>query len=142
MKLLKHYNLSVLREERGWSFEPVTSEILSSGEVKNIHLVSMQPGTVRGNHVHHRQVEKVIVFGGRCLLVVEDDSGRREETTIESNQFILFEIPPGIAHVFKNIGDDVMYLLALCDRSHLKDAPDREERLLLPKTRRAAPAGE
>jgi len=48
MKLLKCNDLSALVEPRGWSVEPVSSALLESGRVKNVHLVSIEPGTVRG----------------------------------------------------------------------------------------------
>jgi dTDP-4-dehydrorhamnose 3,5-epimerase-like enzyme len=125
MKMLKCHNLSALREGRGWSLEPISSALLSRGSVKNVHLVSMQPGTVRGNHVHEKQVEWVIVFGGTCRVVADDGDGKREEMTVKPDDFVLFEITPGIAHSFKNVGKDVMYLLAFCDRPFSKDDPDR-----------------
>jgi len=134
MKLFKCKDLSALVEPRGWSVEPVSSALLESGRVKNVHLVSIEPGTVRGNHVHDRQVESVMVFGGRCLVAAEDASGNREEMTVEPNQFILFGIPPGVAHAFKNIGKNVMYLLAFCDTPYREDEPDRRARRLLDRT--------
>lgn len=126
MKLLKEHRMAARREKRGWSVEPATSELLGSGFVKNIHVVSIEPGTVRGNHVHRRQREFVMVFGGRCQIVAEDENGEREETTVAPDALILFEIRPGIKHAFKNIDGHAMYLLAYTDTPYDKSAPDTD----------------
>ncbi len=127
MKLLKCTALSALRQDRGWSVEPVASALLGAGGVKNIHLVSMQPGTIRGNHVHERQSEWVVTFGGRCLAAALDAQGRREERVFGPDELVLIEIPPGVPHAFKNTGREVGYLLALCSEPYIEENSDRKE---------------
>ena len=124
MKLLKVHGLDARREKRGWSVEPAASELLGSGFVKNVHVVSMEPGTVRGNHVHAKQQEFVMVFGGRCLVVAEDENGKREEMTVEPDELLLFEIRPNIKHAFKNIDHHTMHLLAYTDTPYDRENPD------------------
>ena len=126
MKLLKMRGLDARREQRGWSVEPATSELLGSGFVKNVHVVSMEPGTVRGNHVHAKQQEFAMVFGGKCLVVAENDKGEREEMTVEPGSLLLFEIQPNIKHAFKNIDNRTIYLLAYTDIPYDREAPDLE----------------
>ena len=104
--------------------EPATSELLGSGVVKNVHLVSLEPGTVRGNHVHRKQLEHVMVFGGRCLIAAEDEKGVREEMVVEADDLMLFEIQPHIRHAFKNIGERTMFLIAYTDTPYNRDNPD------------------
>ncbi len=125
MRLLKVHRLEAKRETRGWSVEPA-AELLASGFIRNVHVVSLEPGTVRGNHVHHRQQEFVMVFGGRCLVVAEDENGEREEMTVEPGEMYLFEIRPAVRHAFKNIDDHTTYLLACTDTPYDRENPDVE----------------
>ena len=127
MKLLKCSPLKALRQERGWSIEPVTSALLTTGGVGNIHLVSLEPGTIRGNHVHAKQSEWVVTFGGECTAAALDAEGRREERTFGPDELVLIEIPPGVPHAFKNTGRETGYLLALCSEPYVKRNPDRKE---------------
>jgi len=124
MKLLKMTRLDAKRETRGWSVEPAASAALRSGFVKNVHLVSLEPGATRGNHVHHKQLEFAMVFGGRCLVAAEDEKGRREEMIVEPDDLFLFEIQPNIRHAFKNIGERTMFLLAYTDTPYDHENPD------------------
>ena len=97
MKLLKCTPLKALRQERGWSIEPVTSALLTTGGVGNIHLVSLEPGTIRGNHVHAKQSEWVVAFGGRCLAAALDADGRREERTFGPDELVAYRNSSGRA---------------------------------------------
>ncbi len=131
MKLLKIHEVEVMQDNRGWSLEPVNSSLLEGGGVKNIHIVSIEPGGIRGNHVHSEQTEWVLVFGGRCLVAAQDKSGLREEMIIETDRRVVLEIPPGVAHAFKNIGERTSYLLALCSLAYSHKNPDWQASALL-----------
>jgi dTDP-4-dehydrorhamnose 3,5-epimerase-like enzyme len=124
MRLLKVTRLDAKREARGWSVEPAASAVLGSGFVKNVHLVSLEPGTVRGNHVHHKQLEFAIVFGGRCLVAAENEKGEREEMIVGPDDLLLLEMQPNIRHAFKNIGERAMFLLAYTDTPYDRENPD------------------
>jgi dTDP-4-dehydrorhamnose 3,5-epimerase-like enzyme len=125
MKLLKVTRLEARREERGWSVEPA-AKMLAAGKLKNIHVVSMEPGTIRGNHVHSKQLEYAMVFGGRCLVAVENEAGEREQMIIGPDDLCLFEIQPHIKHAFKNIGEETMFLIAFTDTPYDHRKPDVE----------------
>jgi dTDP-4-dehydrorhamnose 3,5-epimerase-like enzyme len=124
MKIFKATRLNAKREARGWAVEPATSEMLRSGRVRNIHMVSLEPGTIRGNHLHHKQLEFVVAFGGRCLVAAENEDGEREEMTIGPDDLILFEMQPNVRHAFKNIGDRTMFLIAYTDTPYDPQNPD------------------
>ena len=117
MPSIKIISLSVNfhQEPRGWSFAPFTDpELIRQIDVDWIafHTVSMEPGTIRGNHFHPQVTEWLLFCGGPILLAWQDpDSDRTEKIRIEDNHTYVI-IPPGIKHAIKNLGDDILYLVA------------------------------
>lgn len=102
-------------ETRGWSFAPFTDpELIRQINIDwtAFHTVSMEPGTIRGNHVHPNVTEWLLFCGGPILLAWQDpDSDTIEKIRIEDN-YTYAIIPPGIKHAIKNLGDDILYLVA------------------------------
>jgi len=99
------------RGERGFAFFPWQGrrgdprEVLRTG-----HLVSIQPGHTRGNHLHPGHEEWLFTFHGAGVLVWEA-AGQIRERLVAPNG-TLIRIPPGIAHALTNPGPEVLYLLA------------------------------
>ncbi len=80
--------------------------------VSNVHLVSLEPGAVRGNHYHENQTEYIWVIGGRVRFnAVDDETGETMDTVLEGAGAPLITIPPRISHAFKNIGAGTNHLL-------------------------------
>lgn len=105
---LEHY-----RDARGWNTHPVDYDLLRTGGVDNVHIVSLEPGAVRGNHIHRRQTECIFIMGGPCRIVAKDpESGEELSLNTSPGDVRLFRVQPGIAHAFKNIGTTPAY--ALC----------------------------
>ena len=102
-------------EPRGWSFAPFTDpERIRPIDIDwtSFHTVSMEPGTIRGNHVHPHITEWLLFCGGPILLAWQGlDSDTIQKIRIEDNHtYVLF--PPGIKHAIKNLGDGTLYLVA------------------------------
>ena len=84
----------------------------------NVHLVSIVPGAVRGNHYHENQTEYIWVIGGRVrFIAVDDETGETMDTVLEGAGAPLVTIPPRISHAFKNIGAGTNHLFCF---SHLE----------------------
>ncbi|MBE9546887.1 MAG: hypothetical protein IMF10_05260 [Proteobacteria bacterium] len=110
---LKHF---ILRDERGWAINPFEVADLLGESAGNLHVVSMKPGAIRGNHYHPDATEWLLFCEGPAKLVWRsrgDDS--IHEYLIEGEEPALFEIPPGFEHAVKNISDDAIYLMAFYD---------------------------
>jgi dTDP-4-dehydrorhamnose 3,5-epimerase-like enzyme len=75
------------------------------------HLASLEPGAIRGNHVHSGAAEFVLAWGGRVEIAWEED-GRLVSEEVGGDDLIVFEIPPGVAHAVTNTGDTTAYLIA------------------------------
>jgi UDP-2-acetamido-2,6-beta-L-arabino-hexul-4-ose reductase len=100
------------QDDRGWSIKPITDEEIHTGKIKDIHIVSMRPGAIRGNHYHAYKTEHIFVMGSTCRVVVMDNNtNEREEEIIEHNKKALLVIPPHVTHAIENVGNEISYLL-------------------------------
>lgn len=103
------------QEPRGFYFAPFKDlELIPQIEIDwtTFHLVSMKPGTVRGNHYHPQVTEWLFFCGGPILLAWQDpDSEVVQKSLIENNHTFAF-IPPGVKHAVKNAGNQTFYLIA------------------------------
>jgi dTDP-4-dehydrorhamnose 3,5-epimerase-like enzyme len=114
-------------EPRGWSFAPFTDgERIGQIDIDwiSFHTVSMEPGTIRGNHVHP-QVNEWLLFCGSPVLLVwqEADSEQPRQTRIDNNHTMIF-IPGGVKHAIKNLGKDPLYLVAFRSPARDPEVPE------------------
>ncbi len=111
MKILQTKKIEICRDSRGWSIEPVSGEEIKSQNITNLHIVSLKPGALRGNHYHLHMTEHMFVIGGKCKVTVEDSKRhQREEVIIENSVETLLIFPPLITHAVENIGSEMSYL--------------------------------
>lgn len=119
--------LDAFRDARGWNTHPIPYELLERHVLDNVHIVSLEPGVVRGNHVHERQTEYVFIMGGPCRMAAHNlQTGETLERVVQSGDLLLFKVLPGIAHGFKNIGDKTIYALCFSDLRFDPGNPDSQ----------------
>ncbi len=112
MGIIQIKEIEFNQDDRGWFIRPITDDDIKSRIVCDVHMVSMKPGAIRGNHHHVHKTENILVIGGTCRLVaVDNKTEMKEEKTIEKNSKVLLVIPPNVTHAIENIGDEVAYLL-------------------------------
>ncbi len=100
------------QDDRGWSLKPITDNDMKNGIISDVHIVSMKPGAIRGNHYHVHKTEYILVIGSTCRVVaIDNNTKKKEEKTIENNSKILLVISPNVTHAIENIGNEVSYLL-------------------------------
>lgn len=100
------------QDDRGWSLKPITDNDMKNGIISDVHIVSMKPGAIRGNHYHVHKTEYILVIGSICRVVaIDNNTKKKEEKTIENNSKILLVISPNVTHAIENIGNEVSYLL-------------------------------
>jgi dTDP-4-dehydrorhamnose 3,5-epimerase-like enzyme len=93
--------LTVHADPRGSVFEPLGASALP--DQRNVHVVVTEPGAVRGNHLHPRGTETLVIQGPALFRCRED--GELVDTEIPAGAVCRFTIPPGVAHALKNTGD-------------------------------------
>jgi dTDP-4-dehydrorhamnose 3,5-epimerase-like enzyme len=103
------------QEERGWAFTPFKDPDLA-GQIEidwaTFHTVSMEPGSIRGNHYHPALTEWLMFCGRPLLLVWQDPDSETIQRRLIDDFHTLVVIPPGVKHTVKNTGGQVLYLVA------------------------------
>ncbi len=128
VSLPDHFRL----EPRGWTFTPFTVSPLAAGlslDWASFHTVSLEPGSIRGNHVHPRVTEWLLFCGGPFLVVWQDEGSDAIQQKQLADQHTYLIIPPRVKHAVKNIGKTVLYLVAFRNRT---DGADEPETLVTP----------
>ena len=119
MGIIQVKEIEFYQDDRGWCIKPISDDDIEKGIISDIHMVSMKPGAIRGNHYHVNKTEHILIIGSTCrVLVVDNNTKEREEKILENNEKDLFVIPPGVTHAIENIGNDASYLFCF---SHVKD---------------------
>ncbi len=102
-------------DERGWALRPLEAAGLEGRVPGDLHVVSLEPGAVRGNH-RHDAVEWLLVMEGRVEVRSRAVEGEPISVRVlEGPRPALLEIPPGVDHAVRNAGERTVYLLAFSD---------------------------
>ena len=102
----------IFEDPRGVSFYPFKRRVSQPDVlIQHFHLVSIEPGQVRGNHAHPGHLEWLYPFNGAGDFIWESPDGTRATRRLVGGR-VFIRIPPGVAHAMWNPGPDVMYLLA------------------------------
>ena len=123
---VKVNTLEVKKDERGWLAEVIRKEELVRGkEFGQFMMTTAYPGYVKGNHYHTRKYEWYCVLKGEAQLVlVDNNSGEREELLLDERQLQTVRIPPHVSHAIQNTGTGTMYLLVYTDEPFVKEDAD------------------
>ena len=125
MGIIQIKEIEFNQDDRGWFIRPITDDDIKSSTVSDVHMVSMKPGAIRGNHYHVHKTENILVIGGTCrIIAVDNNTKKKEEKSIENNSKVLFVIPPNVTHAIENIGNEVTYLL--CFSNVKKDLKNQD----------------
>ena len=112
---LRFTNLPNTGDARGSSFT-ISPAILSFlGRIADVHVSTLLPGHVRGNHFHTRKNEVLIVLR-QSEWSLHWDNG--EGTPVQVKQFSgqgaeVVLIEPGSSHAVRNIGASELTIIAL-----------------------------
>lgn len=115
-------------DERGWTLRPLDALPVGSAEVADQHVVSVRPGAVRGNHVHDRGTEWLLVCGGPAVAAWRGAGGEVGRMEIPGEAPFLLEIDAGTPHAVRNAAQRVIHLVSFHDVS---DPPTRPVESLL-----------
>ncbi len=119
MGIIQVREVEFYQDNRGWCIRPISDDDIEKGIISDIHMVSMKPGAIIGNHYHVNKTENILIIGSTCrLLTVDNSTKEKEEKILENNDKILFVIPPDVTHAIENIGNKVSYLFCF---SNVKD---------------------
>jgi len=118
MESVMHYDLrdKTWEDHRGWGINPPEVAGISEKSLGNIHVVSITPGAIRGNHYHTGAREWLLVFGGKAEFAwrEKEDTAVRK-VALDGAAPALFKIPPEIPHAVLNTDEKDIYLVSFSD---------------------------
>ena len=86
-------------------------------QLKMIYVTSVNPGEIKGPHLHTKRNSYFVCIHGEVLFVIQKKSGEYEEIRVNADRPVLISIPKNIPSAHININDDVSRVLALADLS-------------------------
>jgi dTDP-4-dehydrorhamnose 3,5-epimerase-like enzyme len=101
-------------DERGWGANPIKAFDISDTASLDLHVVSLKPGYIRGNHYHTDATEWMLICGGAVKVLWKSVKEKTvHEIIIRDNEPALLEISPLIEHAFSNEGEYDIYLIVM-----------------------------
>jgi dTDP-4-dehydrorhamnose 3,5-epimerase len=122
--------LTTIADERGWLYEILRRDeelFLGFGQV---YLTAVYPGVVKAWHCHEHQTDHFVVVAGMVKFVVADlregspTHGEVTEYFIGDQNRLLIQIPPGVYHGMKGIGDKTALAINCPTEPYRHEKPD------------------
>jgi quercetin dioxygenase-like cupin family protein len=130
--IIQQIDIPGTKDERGVTVIPMEESKLFGGKYCNVHIPSINPGAIRGNHYHADQPEYVLILGQDCRIVaVENATQRREELFFEEAPNKLLVFPPKVTHALKNEGKEMIYLVCFNEKDGSSDKPETTRKVIL-----------
>jgi uncharacterized RmlC-like cupin family protein len=101
-------------DARGWGMNPLETANIATESLGDLHVVSIKPGCVRGNHCHPNAREWILVFGGPARFAWRHGAdGDTQEDIVDGESPAFFEIPAGVGHAVMNASNRDIYLISM-----------------------------
>ncbi len=93
-----------------------------------IYLNLVNPGEIKGPHIHKNRTSYFFCIDGEMVMVVEDKEGKYHEIKTNSNESKLVCVPNGIAAAIVNPSNKISKILVLADISWKPDDNEMENK--------------
>ena len=111
-----HIENNIWRDDRGWGLDLWTALGRNSKLIGDLHVVSMKPGKIRGNHYHKNSTEWILFLGGNAKLIWREVGGRSiKSVMITGLTPKLYEVPPNVEHAIRNEDRHDIYVASIND---------------------------
>lgn len=102
------------------------------GPMAEVHLVTARSGAIRGNHLHERRRELILVHGiGPWELAWRPAGGDTAKRTFREPGAVLLAVEPGTPHAIRNLGDEELVIVSCSSGRWDPDHPDTRPVALL-----------
>lgn len=99
-----HDPLQTWRDVRGWGTNPLKMTGDAEFAPGSLHVVSLKPGAIRGNHRHPDSTEWMLVCDGPAELAwMPPGETEIVRELIAADDPALFRIPPATGHAIRNL---------------------------------------
>jgi dTDP-4-dehydrorhamnose 3,5-epimerase-like enzyme len=131
---LKVTVLSDSGDDRGSSFPAPDSCFEDGFTVRDVHLSTLLPGHVRGNHFHVARCEALLVMSAdRWSLHWDSGIGSPVEVRVfDGPGAVVIRVPPRASHAISNDGSVPLHIVGLTDGPYDPDDPDAFPRKVTP----------
>jgi dTDP-4-dehydrorhamnose 3,5-epimerase len=82
---------------------------------KMIYVNSINPGEIKGPHIHKNRTTSFSCIHGNVVLVIQDNNGKFHEIKADSEKPVLITVPNGIAAAIVNPTTKIAKVLVLAD---------------------------
>ena len=104
----QHVNGSLTVVWRDW-------DNLIKNHPKMVYVNSINPGEIKGPHIHKNRTTYFSCISGNVVLVIQDNNGKFHEVKADSEKPVLITIPNGIAAAVVNATTKIAQVLVLAD---------------------------
>jgi len=102
------------------------------GGVAEVHLVTARRLAIRGNHVHHRRRELILIrAAGPWELAWRPPGGGTIRRRFDGPDTVLLAVAPGTAHAIENLADEELIISSCSNGRYDPDDPDTERVVLI-----------
>lgn len=116
--------LEIHSDKRGWLVEMLKRNEIRQ-DIRQIYVVTIKPGCIRGNHYHFKKTEWFFISKGKANIYLEDIKTQKKICLeLSSKRPKVITIPPKIAHAVKNVGKETVYLVSGQNIIHNPKNPD------------------
>jgi dTDP-4-dehydrorhamnose 3,5-epimerase-like enzyme len=101
-------------DQRGFSFTIPADALQFLGSIHDIHVASILPGAVRGNHFHQRRREVLLLaYAGAWSFHWDEGVGKStQHRSFQGTGAALIRISPGASHAVRNDGEQPLTVMA------------------------------
>jgi len=103
-----HVNGSLTVVWRDW-------DNLIQNHPKMIYVSSVNPGEIKGPHIHTKRTSHFICIEGKVVFIIKKNDGTYNEIISSDEQPIMVNVPKNLASAHINISNKVSRILALAD---------------------------
>ena len=82
---------------------------------KMVYVNSVNPGEIKGPHIHQNRTTYFSCIHGNVVLVIQDQKGKFHEIKTDSEKPVLVTVPNGIAAAIVNPSTKIAKVLVLAD---------------------------
>ena len=127
------FRLANTGDGRGDSFVPPPECLEFVGAVRDMHLATIRPGAVRGNHYHRHHCEVIIVVhADRWSFHWDSGSGSEVQSeTFSGAGAVMLQVEPLAGHAVRNDGQRELHLMSISNLPYDPQKPDSQPRRIV-----------
>jgi len=84
---------------------------------KMVYVSSVNPGEIKGPHVHTRRNSYFVCIHGKVVFVIKDYNGKYEEIESSAEEPVLVYVPKNFPSAHMNLSNEISRILTLADMS-------------------------